>query len=80
MLRWIEVLLQTEFTKEKLFPILDRWESEISADVGLDRQRWPNRSGGDIHAGIAGVKQYIEDRRAYLFREIKAQRAGTAAR
>ena len=76
----IEVLLQTEFTKEKLFPILDRWESEISADVARDRQRWPNRSGGDFHAGIAGVKQYIEDRRAYLFREIKAQRAGPAAR
>lgn len=76
----IEVLLQTEFTKEKLFPILDRWESEIGADVALDRQRWPNQSGGDFHAGIAGVKQYIEDRRAYLVREIKAQRAGTAAR
>ena len=76
----IEILLQTEFTKEKLFPILDRWESEISEDVALDRQRWPNRSAGDIHAGIAGVKRYIEERRAYLFREIKAQRAGTVAR
>ena len=76
----LEVLLQTEFTKEKLFPILDRWESEISADVALDRQRWPNPRAGDIHAGIAGVKRYIEDRRAYLFGEIKTQRAGAAAR
>ena len=71
----IEVLLQNEFTKEKLFPILDRWESEISADVALDRKCWPNREAGDFHSGIAGVKRFIAERRAYLFREIKAQRA-----
>src|SRR4029453_4889269 len=59
----LEVLLKTEFTKEKLFPILDRWESEISADVLLDRQRWPNRSAGDMQTGIAGVKRFIEERR-----------------
>lgn len=76
----LDVLLQTEFTKEKLFPILDLWESEISADVALDRRRWPNGNAGDIHAGIAGVKQYIEERRTYLFREIKAHRASTTAR
>jgi spore coat protein H len=76
----IEALLQTEFTKEKLFPILDRWESEINEDVALDRKRWPSPGGENLHAGIAGVKQYIEDRRAYLFHEIKALRAGTAPR
>jgi hypothetical protein len=70
----IEVLLEKEFTEEKLFPLLDRWESEISADVALDRKRWPSLNGGNIHTGIAGVKQYIKDRRAFLFAEIKAQR------
>jgi len=40
----LEVLLNTEFTEKKLFPILDRWESDIGADVALDRQRWPNRA------------------------------------
>jgi spore coat protein H len=70
----IEALLEKEFTEEKLFPVLDRWESEISADVALDRKRWPNLNAGNIHAGIAGVKQYIKDRRAFLFGEIKAQR------
>jgi len=73
LLERLEVLLQTEFTKGKLFPVLDRWESELSADVALDRKRWPNRSAGDLHEGIAGVKQFIEERRAYLLREIKAQ-------
>jgi len=76
----LEVLLKTEFTKEKLFPVLDRWESEISTDVALDRERWPNRGAENLHVGIVGVKRYIEDRRTYLSREIKAQRAGTAAR
>ena len=73
-------LLQTEFTKEKLFPVLDRWESQISEDVALDRKRWPNYNGNDVHVGIAGVKQYIENRREFLVREIKADRPGTAAR
>ena len=72
----LETLLQTEFTTEKLFPVVDRMESEVRQDAALDRQRWPNRSAGDIHEGIAGVKRYIEERRAYLLREIKAQRAG----
>lgn len=76
----IDELLRTEFTKEKLFPILDRWESQISADVALDRKRWPNRNGNDLHAGIAEVKQYIENRRAFLVREIKTERPLAAAR
>ena len=70
----LKILLRTEFTKEKLFPLLDRWESELSADVAIDRKRWPNRNGDDFHAGIAGVKTFIEERRAFLLREIKAQR------
>jgi spore coat protein CotH len=76
----IDGLLRTEFTKEKLFPILDRWESNIGADVALDRKRWPSGKGIDVHAGIAEVKQYIENRRAFLFREIEAERPSTAAR
>jgi spore coat protein CotH len=76
----LETLLQNEFTKEKLFPIMNQLESGIRADVRLDRQRWPNGSAGDIHEGIAVVKGYILERRAYLLRELKAQRADTAAR
>lgn len=76
----IEVLLQKEFTEEKLFPIIDRWESEISADVALDRKRWPSPGARDLHAGIAVVKQFIKDRRAFLLSEIKAERAKTAVR
>jgi hypothetical protein len=57
----LETLLQTEFTPEKLLPLLDQLESEIRADVALDRRRWPNRSA-DLHAGIAELKRYIDER------------------
>jgi len=69
----LDALLKTEFTNEKLFPLLDRLESEIRADAALDRRRWPNRNA-DLRAGIAGVKRFIEDRRRYLTDEIKRQR------
>jgi len=67
----VELLLQKEFTEEKLYPILDRWESAIAADVAQDRKRRPNPGADDLHTGIAGVKKYITDRRAYFSREIK---------
>jgi spore coat protein H len=76
----IGILLQKEFREEKLFPVLDTWESEISADVAMDRKRWPSHGGESFHAGIAGVKQYITDRRSYLSREIKSQRVASRSR
>jgi spore coat protein H len=66
----LEALLRTEFTTEKLFPMIDQLESELSADVKLDRQRWPNRENGDLHDGLTELKRYIEKRRAFLRREI----------
>ena len=71
----IETLLQTQFTAEKLFPLLDDWESQIREDVARDRQRWPNRAGSDLHAGIEGIKRYVEARRGFLLRQIKAARS-----
>jgi spore coat protein H len=71
----IEALLKNEFTKEKLFPILDQWESELAVDVKMDRRRWPNGPAADFHAGIAELKDFIEGRRAFLFHEIEMERA-----
>ena len=65
----LEQLLQHEFTKEKLFPFLDRLESQIAPAAAQDRKRWPG-APSDLHAGIAEVKSYIERRRAHLIREI----------
>lgn len=62
-------LLETEFTPEKLFPFLDRLESEIAPEAKLDRRLWPNQSS-DFHRGIAQVKTYIERRRAFLLAEL----------
>lgn len=62
-------LLETQFTPGKLFPILDQLEKEIGPAARMDRARWPS-PGGDLHEGIAGVKQFIDQRRAYLLAEI----------
>ena len=41
------------------------------------RRRWPGPTE-DLHAGIAGVKTYIERRRVYLQRELKKLREAKA--
>jgi len=63
-------LLEKEFTTEKLFPILDRFESELGPDAALDRRRWSGASE-DLHRGIAEVKSFIQRRRAFLQAELK---------
>ncbi len=64
----LRAVLNTEFTTEKLFPVLDRLETTISSDAAVDRQRWPGEGEG-LHRGIAGLKRYIQQRRAFLLRE-----------
>jgi spore coat protein H len=66
-------LLESEFTPEKLFPLLDRLESELEPYAAQDRRRWPGVRE-DLHSGIAGVKSYIERRRAFLQRELRQLR------
>jgi len=69
----LEELLAGEFTTNRLFPILDRWESQIGPTAALDRRRWPSPTP-DLHRGIDGIKNYIERRRDYLAGEIKRSR------
>jgi len=69
----LEELLEKEFTPAKLFPILDQLESELSADAALDRRRWSGPDE-DLHSGIAGVKSFIQRRRAFLQAELKELR------
>ena len=69
-------LLQKEFTTEKLFPILDRLESEIDPEAILDRRRWSGPA--DLHSGIDEVKSYIKQRRAYLLSEVGKLRRNEA--
>jgi len=70
----LEALLQNEFTREKLFPLIERWEAGIRADVELDRRRWPTRQN-DLRAGVAELKRYIDERRTYLLRAVTKERA-----
>jgi len=63
-------LLEKEFTTNKLVPLLDQFEAAIAPDAARDRRRWPNPRAGDVSHGIAGVKQYIERRRAFLLSEL----------
>ena len=69
LLKRLAELLEKEFTTEKLFPILDRLETDIAAEATLDRARWPSPTS-DLHTGIADVKNYIKHRRAYLLTEM----------
>jgi spore coat protein H len=67
-------LLTKEFTTAKWFPVLDQLEQDIGPAAAVDRMRWPSQ-GGDLHTAIAGVKSFIEQRRAFLLREIAAFRS-----
>lgn len=65
-------LLETEFTTEKLFPVIDQLERQIARDASLDRRRW----GGEdtnLQRGFAQLKRFIEQRRTYLLREVKTR-------
>jgi spore coat protein H len=62
-------LLEKEFTLEKLDPILDRLEADITSEAILDGQRWPGNRP-DLHLAVAQVKSYIKRRRAYLISEL----------
>jgi hypothetical protein len=66
----LAALLEKEFTPEKLFPLLDRWESEIAPEAALDRQCWGGGEYENLHSGIAQIKRYIQERRAYLLSEL----------
>ena len=66
-------ILEKEITTEKLFPLIDRLEAEIAPEAALDRRRWPSRTS-DLHSGIAQLKGFVADRRAYLVRELAGQR------
>lgn len=70
----LRVLLETEFTAEKLFPILDRLEAAISSEAASDRRRWPG-DAGDLHSGISQLKRYIKERRAFLLSELAKPRS-----
>ena len=61
-------LLESEFTPGRLFPFLDQLEGEISAAAAADRAQWGG--GGDLHQGIAQLKEFIQQRRAFLQSEV----------
>ncbi len=65
----LEELLEREFTREKLFPILDQFEAQLTEDAARDRKRWPGPAE-NIHDGISEVKSFIESRRKFIQREI----------
>ncbi len=69
----LQELLQTEFTPDRLFPVLDQLEAQVNPWQAAEVRRWP-RYSGDFHRGIAGVKSFIEQRRAFLLAEVKRLR------
>jgi hypothetical protein len=51
----------------------------MGADAARDRQRWP-AYGADLRSGVAQVKAYIQERRAYLRSELPKLRRREPAR
>jgi spore coat protein H len=70
------VLLTEEFTTAKLFPILDRFESDLGPEAALDRQVWGGGEG-DLHRGITEVKGYILQRRTFLLSALRQEQAAS---
>ena len=62
-------LLDKEFTTEKLFPFVDRLETQITPDATRDRRVWPGPDP-DFHSAIAEVKSFIKERRNFLRSEL----------
>jgi spore coat protein H len=79
----LQQLLETEFTMEKLGPVIERIQSTIEADAVLDYRRWPNANGYGMYRddqvpvaeSIKGVKRFIENRRRFLLAELGRFRA-----
>lgn len=83
----IQVLLEKEFTPEKLDPVIDELHAAIAPEAALDYRRWPNPSGMvwwrnekvGLDRSVKTVKQFIRDRRAFLLAELPKLRQGTGA-
>jgi hypothetical protein len=68
LLARIDELLRTEFTPEKLFPVIDQLENSIHADLNEDCQKWRREPG--VQAGTAQLKRFIEHRRDFIAKEL----------
>jgi spore coat protein H len=74
----LQQLLEKEFTIEKLGPLIDEMQLAITPEAALDYRRWPNVNSTawwrndklGLDKSIKGVKQFIEDRRAFLLSEL----------
>jgi len=75
----LEALIQSEFTPAKLYPVIDRWTSQLATDANVDRARWRG-APMPFHTGVAQLKGYIENRRAFLQRELAGLRRKAAFR
>jgi spore coat protein H len=69
----LAALLEREFTPGKLFPILDRFGSELRVEAELDRQMWGG-GGEGLERELDQIKRYIQARRTYLQRELAVLR------
>ncbi len=69
----LAALLKTVFTPEKLFPVLDRFGSDLRVEADLDRRKWGG-GGEGLESELDRIKRYIQERRAYLLLELATLR------
>jgi spore coat protein H len=76
-------LIDTEFTSEKLDPVIDELHAAMKPEAELDYRRWPNTHGTEwwrneavgLEKSVQTVKQFIRDRRAFLKGELARMEA-----
>ncbi|HRI15682.1 MAG TPA: CotH kinase family protein [Verrucomicrobiota bacterium] len=64
--RRLEELLATEFTLERLNPVIDAWAAEIKPGAVQDRTVWGSASELDLTEGIRELKAFIKKRREFV--------------
>ena len=64
--RYVDTLLNTVFTEERLFPLADSLAAVIRNDVAADSQKWGSYQ--DFLDDIEAVKYFITARRNYLLK------------
>jgi spore coat protein H len=71
-------LLETEFTPEKLGPVIDQMQAAIESEAALDYKRWPNRAGSPwyrndgvpVRTSIETVTRFVQKRQVFVRAEL----------
>jgi spore coat protein H len=65
----LQELMTTEFSEEALFPMMDRLSDYIKE--AYENDPFLKAAGGDLEEEISDIKNFIQERRIYIYEELK---------